>query len=108
MEWIPVSERLPELTIHNNEPYIGEWDNSEPVLIYHKDDHYECRFIVGQYTNGFSNEDGSIEYGWIEINDCNDIDNVIAWMPIPEPYTADTPQTDVYDYKGNGKWERSE
>ena len=20
---------------------------------------------------------------------------------------ADTPQTDVYDYKGNGKWERS-
>lgn len=22
--------------------------------------------------------------------------------------TADTPQTDVYDYNGNGKWERSE
>ena len=22
--------------------------------------------------------------------------------------TADAPQTDVYDYKGNGKWERSE
>ena len=22
--------------------------------------------------------------------------------------TADTPQTDVYDYKGSGKWERSE
>ena len=22
--------------------------------------------------------------------------------------TADTPQTDVYDYKGNGKWERSD
>ena len=22
--------------------------------------------------------------------------------------TADTPQTEVYDYKGNGKWERSE
>lgn len=21
---------------------------------------------------------------------------------------TDTPQTDVYDYKGNGKWERSE
>lgn len=21
---------------------------------------------------------------------------------------ADTPQTEVYDYKGNGKWERSE
>ena len=94
MKWIPVSERLPELTIHNNEPYIGEWDNSEPVLIYHKDDRYECRVIVGQYTNGFSNEDGSIEYGWIEINDANDIDNVIAWMPLPEPYTDDTPQTD--------------
>ena len=23
-------------------------------------------------------------------------------------HIADTPQTDVYDYKGNGKWERSE
>ena len=23
-------------------------------------------------------------------------------------WDADTPQTDVYDYKGNGKWERSE
>ena len=25
-----------------------------------------------------------------------------------EYFLADTPQTDVYDYKGNGKWERSE
>ena len=23
-------------------------------------------------------------------------------------FLADTPQTEVYDYKGNGKWERSE
>jgi len=28
-----------------------------------------------------------------------------AWYCIGQP---DTPQTEVYDYKGNGKWERSE
>ena len=37
----------------------------------------------------------------------NDIDNLEAYgdMAVVE---VDTPQTDVYDYKGNGKWERSE
>lgn len=81
-EWIPCSERLPELTIHENEQYIGEWDNSEPVLIYHKDGRYVCSYLVAQYTNGFY--DGKC--GWTEANDANDVINVIAWMPLSEPW----------------------
>lgn len=81
-KWIPCSERLPELTIHENEPFIGEWDNSEPVLIYHKDNKYEYPYLIAQYTNGFENN----EVGWTEMEEANDVIDVIAWMPLPEPW----------------------
>ena len=81
-EWIPCSERLPELTIHENEPFIGEWDNSEPVLIYHKDNKYEYPYLIAQYTNGFENN----EVGWTEMEEANDVIDVVAWMPLPEPW----------------------
>lgn len=81
-KWTLCSERLPELTIHENEEYIGEWDNSEPVLIYHKDGRYVCSYLVAQYTNGFY--DGGC--GWTEASDANEVINVIAWMPLSEPY----------------------
>ena len=81
-EWIPCRERLPELTIHENEPFIGEWDNSEPVLIYHKDNKYEYPYLIAQYTNGFENN----EVGWTEMEDANDVIDVVAWMPLPKPW----------------------
>ena len=34
--------------------------------------------------------------------------HALEQMIIGLTFTADTPQTEVYDYKGNGKWERSE
>ena len=34
--------------------------------------------------------------------------NVMTYSEAVERKRADTPQTEVYDYKGNGKWERSE
>ena len=81
-EWIPCSERLPELTIHENEPFIGEWDNSEPVLIYHRDNKYQYPYLIAQCTNGFENG----EVGWTEMEEANDVINVLAWMPLPEPW----------------------
>lgn len=80
--WIPCSERLPELTIHENEPFIGEWDNSEPVLIYHRDNKYQYPYLITQLTNGFEN----FEVGWTEMEEANDVINVLAWMPLPKPY----------------------
>ena len=81
-EWIPCSERLPELTIHENEPFIGEWDDSEPVLIYHKDNKYEYPYLIAQYTNGFENG----EVGWTEMEEATHVIDVVAWMPLPKPY----------------------
>lgn len=87
--WIPCSERLPELTIHENEPFIGEWDNSEPVLIYHKDNKYEYPYLIAQYTNGFENN----EVGWTEMNDAKEVIDVMAWMPLPEPWKGADDET---------------
>ena len=81
-KWTPCSERLPELTIHENEPFIGEWDNSEPVLIYHRDNKYQYPYLIAQYTNGFENG----EVGWTEMEEANEVINVLAWMPLPKPY----------------------
>lgn len=77
-----VARDCQELTIHENEPFIGEWDNSEPVLIYHKDNKYEYPYLIAQYTNGFENN----EVGWTEMNDANEVIDVMAWMPLPEPW----------------------
>ena len=81
-KWTPCSERLPELTIHENEPFIGEWDDSEPVLIYHRDNKYQYPYLIAQCTNGFENG----EVGWTEMEEANEVINVLAWMPLPKPY----------------------
>lgn len=68
-QWIPCGERLPE-DVKNGEEY--------PTLIY-------C-------TDG-----GEVDAGWYEAKvhkwwnlNCDvTVDNVIAWMPLPEPYKPD-------------------
>lgn len=84
--WIPCSERLPELSVHRSEPFLGEWDNSESVLVYCNDDRFEAHYLIGQYTNGFGADEVENIEGWIEAESCEEIENVIAWMPLPEPY----------------------
>ena len=87
--WISVNDRLPNFTIHNNVPDIGEWDESEPVLIYHNDSKFEGEILVAQYNNGFIG--GSC--GWTEYEEANAVYNVIAWMPLPKPWRDDEQQT---------------
>lgn len=82
--WIPCSERLPELIMHVSDPELGEWDNSEPVLVLHKDKKFECKWMVAQFTDGFADVYGHVEYGWVEANGFEEVENVIAWMPIPD------------------------
>lgn len=82
-EWIPVSERLPKedgkylTTVKGIGSYYNEI-RSFAISLY-KIDKYD-----------FSDKKGSgwyfyhYEYGYIEET------NVIAWMPLPEPYVPDT------------------
>ena|GEM_PF-3268386 len=73
MEWIPTSVRMPSeqgqylvtFPLCNGEPWVY-------ILSFNKSKFYET-----------DDEWGDVEY-----------DDVTAWMPLPKPYTADTPQTD--------------
>ncbi len=90
MEWIPTSVRMPSEQGHylvtfplcNGEPWVY-------ILSFNKGKFYET-----------DDEWGDVEY-----------DDVTAWMPLPKPYTADTPQTEstgspIGDYRdGVGAWQ---
>ena len=88
--WIPCSERLPKLSIHESDATLGEWDNSEPVLVYHNDNTFDSHYLIAQYTNGFSDRFwGSVIYGWTEMESAEEIKDVLAWMPLPDPYESE-------------------
>ena len=85
--WIPVSERLPK----DIKPVIVTWKNTDPKSYY--------QYIVGKhfigtahYKNGkwfwYSSvtEDLLAEYGRCDSEEFDEAIEVIAWMPLPEPY----------------------
>lgn len=85
--WIPCSERLPE----DIKPVIVTWKNVDPKSYY--------QYIVGKhfigtahYKNGkwfwYSSvtEDLLAEYGKCDSEEFDEAIEVVAWMPLPEPY----------------------
>lgn len=73
-EWIPTSERLPKAG-----EYIGDVDKYYLVQNEYGD------MLVARYTHS--------EY-WEQIYQLQPIgDEIVAWMPLPEPYTAESEVT---------------
>lgn len=65
-EWIPVSERLPEF--------------SKEVLTCGIGGFIEIQSLEDSYDGYWENQNG----------DWTDLDEVVAWMPLPEPYKAES------------------
>ena len=86
-KWIPVSERLPE----DNKTVNITWVNRKPE-IYYKDIKDKPFTATGVYYQGnwyWWNtvvEEYLAEYGKYETDKINACIEVIAWMPLPEPY----------------------
>ena len=89
--WIPVSERLPD----NTDPVSITWVNHDPESYYAniKDKPFTA---TGHYCNGrwwwysVTCQDYLDEYGRCDVDAMDDAIEVIAWMPLPEPYKAES------------------
>ena len=89
--WIPVSERLPE----NLEPVNITWVNRNPES-YYADIKDKPFTATGHYCEGkwywYSStcQDYLEEYGRCYVDEIEEDIEVIAWIPLPEPYKAES------------------
>lgn len=74
-EWIPCSERLPEMHREDMEAEGEYYMISNPVIVTDGQQIY-----IAEYE-----ADMDYRYGWHSL-DGEDYDNIIAWMPLPKPY----------------------
>ena len=74
--WIPVTERLPE---NDNEVLITVWDAEDDYVEVYKGFYQEHEWWT-QWCHGCSK---------IKDEPCGE-NIVIAWMPLPKPYNAET------------------
>lgn len=74
-EWIPCSERLPNMHREDMEAEGEYYMISNPVIVTDGQQIY-----IAEYE-----ADMDYRYGWHSI-DGEDYDNIIAWMPLPKPY----------------------
>lgn len=90
-KWIPVSERLPE----DSEPVNITWVNHNPET-YYADIKDEPFTATGHYCNGkwwwysVTCQDYLDEYGHSDVDAMDDDIEVVAWMPLPEPYKTES------------------
>ena len=101
-KWIPVSERLPEV---NEQPYYDDGHEilyeSDPVLVYAIDRNFSTKerlFGIGMILEDRGDEKSTYWDGCLypdgEISPYHPED-VIAWMPLPEPYREEAENADA-------------
>lgn len=80
-QWIPCSERLPEVHESGNS-VSGIYMQSNPVLVYGTCEYEDnAQFHVVTYCDDL---DGNTY--WSTELDASTVSGVIAWMPLPEPW----------------------
>ena len=89
--WIPVSERLPE----NLQTVNVTWQNHEPEPYYHdiKDRSFVATAVYYNedwYWYSTTCADYLGEYGRNDVDKIDEAIEIIAWMPLPEPYKAES------------------
>lgn len=90
--WIPVSERLPEELVPVNVTWINR--NPEPYYAEIKDVPFACTAV---YYNGKWYWWSSVctdylkEYGEYNVDLVDKDIDIVAWMPLPEPYRESEP-----------------
>jgi hypothetical protein len=89
-EWIPVSERLPE----NLQTVNVTWQNHEPEPYYHdiKDRSFVATAVYYNedwYWYSTTCADYLGEYGRNDVDKIDEAIEIIAWMPLPEPYKGE-------------------
>lgn len=77
-EWIPCSERLPDMHREDMESEGEYYMISDPVLATDGE-----RIYVAEYE-----VDDDYKIGWPAC-DGEEYEGIIAWMPLPEPYRGD-------------------
>lgn len=77
--WIPVSERLPELC-NRNDGY--GYSYSDYILLYDS--------IGDMHIGNYALDDGEKKEGYFTTTDCDEFaSDIEAWMPLPKPYEED-------------------
>ena len=100
-QWTPCSERLPELTEHthciehdiykNDDTVVRDEYASSAVLCTMANGKIEIGSIVHFIDTSESGEVLCDEYDYDDlIHKFISIDNVLAWMPLPEPYREES------------------
>lgn len=89
-QWIPCSERLPD----DLEEVNVTWVNHNPVTYYDftKDKPFTATAVYYRKKwHWYSSACADIlaEYGKNEVDEIDDAIEIIAWMPLPEPFTPD-------------------
>ena len=114
MKWIPCEKQIPRigvrvlLCLDNGQVLIGRRDRPDLVWqVTEKDGRKHWVYAPEAYTDdidslpkaedcGFS-QDSDYGDGFLSVTSVNynkRFGGVVAWMPLPKSYTADTPQTD--------------